>query len=195
MFSNEGGFLTTSVDTVVNWARSNSLMPMPLGLSCCAIAMMGFAGPKYDAARFGSEAMRFSPRQADLMIVAGWCTYKMAHAIRRIWDQMADPKWCIAMGVCASAGGPHRVYGVVQGVDNFLPVDVYVPGCPPRPEAVLHALMDIQEKIRREQSIADDLRDRGEPAHFAHEDAHRLVQVREGVVQPTAEDRRLVGAH
>ncbi len=150
------GYLTTRVDAVVNWARSNSLMPMPMGLSCCAIEMMAFAGPKYDVARFGSEAMRFSPRQADLMIVAGWVTYKMSHAIRRVWDQMADPKWCIAMGVCASAGGPHRCYGVVQGCDNFLPVDVYVAGCPPRPEAVLHALMDIQEKIRNQYSVADD---------------------------------------
>jgi NADH-quinone oxidoreductase subunit B len=100
--------------------------------------------------------MRFSPRQADLMIVAGWCSYKMSHAIRRVWDQMADPKWCIAMGACASTGGMHRCYGVVQGVDNFLPVDVYISGCPPRPEAVLHALLDIQEKIRNEYSVVQD---------------------------------------
>jgi len=152
----KGGYLTTTVDAVVNWARSNSLMPMPMGLACCAIEMMAFAGPKYDVARFGSEAMRFSPRQADLMIVAGWCSYKMAHAIRRVWDQMADPKWCIAMGACASSGGMHRCYGVVQGIDNFLPVDVYIPGCPPRPEAVIHALMDIQEKIRNDYSILQD---------------------------------------
>lgn len=131
-------------------------MPMPMGLACCAIEMMGFAGPKYDAARFGSEAMRFSPRQADLMIVAGWCSYKMSHAIRRVWDQMGDPKWCVAMGACASTGGMHRCYGVVQGVDNFLPVDVYISGCPPRPESVLHALMDIQEKIRNEYSVVQD---------------------------------------
>ena len=150
------GFLTTRIDAVVNWARSNSLMPMPMGLSCCAIEMMAFADPKYDVARFGAEAMRFSPRQADLMIVAGWVSYKMAHTIRRIWDQMPDPKWCIAMGACASSGGMHRCYGVVQGCDNFLPVDVYIPGCPPRPESVLHALMDIQEKIRNTYSVADD---------------------------------------
>ena len=153
------GFLTTTVDAVANWARSNSLMPMPLGLSCCAIEMMAFAGPKADVARFGSEAMRFSPRQADLMIVAGWVTYKMAHAIRRIWDQMPDPKWCIAMGACASTGGMHRCYGIVQGVDNFLPVDVYIAGCPPRPEAVLHGLMDIQEKIRNKQGLSTDIRE------------------------------------
>ena len=151
------GFLTTRVDAVVNWARSNSLMPMPMGLACCAIEMMAFAAPKYDVARFGSEAMRFSPRQADLMIVAGWVSYKMAHAIRRVWDQMADPKWCIAMGACASTGGMHRCYGVVQGCDNFLPVDVYIPGCPPRPEAVIHALMDIQEKVRNQHSISTDM--------------------------------------
>lgn len=149
-------FFTTRVDAVVNWARSNSLMPMPMGLACCAIEMMAFAGPKYDSARFGSEAMRFSPRQADLMIVAGWVSYKMSHAIRRVWDQMADPKWCIAMGACASTGGMHRCYGVVQGCDNFLPVDVYIPGCPPRPEAVLHALMDIQEKVRNEYTVLQD---------------------------------------
>jgi NADH-quinone oxidoreductase subunit B len=154
--SNGQGFFTTRVDAILNWARSNSLMPMPMGLACCAIEMMGFAGPKYDSARFGSEAMRFSPRQADLMIVAGWCSYKMSHAIRRVWDQMGDPKWCIAMGACASTGGMHRCYGVVQGVDNFLPVDVYISGCPPRPESVLHALMDIQEKIRNEYSVVQD---------------------------------------
>jgi NADH-quinone oxidoreductase subunit B len=159
MFSEEGGFLTTTVDSVVNWARSNSLMPMPMGLACCAIEMMAFAAPKYDAARFGSEAMRFSPRQADLMIVAGWCSHKMAHTVRRIWDQMAGPKWCIAQGACASTGGMHRCYGVVQGVDNFIPVDVYVPGCPPRPEAIIHALMDVQEKIRNEHSVTMDERE------------------------------------
>ena len=153
---NGQGFFTTQVDALLNWARSNSLMPMPMGLACCAIEMMGFAGPKYDSARFGSEAMRFSPRQADLMIVAGWVSYKMSHAIRRVWDQMGDPKWCVAMGACASTGGMHRCYGVVQGCDNFLPVDVYISGCPPRPESVLHALMDIQEKIRNEYSVVQD---------------------------------------
>ncbi|PSR00052.1 MAG: NADH-quinone oxidoreductase subunit B [Bacteroidetes bacterium QS_9_68_14] len=147
------GYFTTTVNAVTNWARSNSMMPMPMGLACCAIEMMGFAGPRYDSARFGSEAMRFSPRQADLMIVAGWVSYKMSHAIRRVWDQMADPKWCMAMGACASTGGMHRCYGVVQGCDNFLPVDVYIPGCPPRPESVIHGLMDVQEKIRNEYDL------------------------------------------
>ena len=150
------GFALTSVDALTNWARSNCLWPMPMGLACCAIEMMAFAGPKYDVSRFGSEVFRFSPRQADLMIVAGWCSYKMAHSIRRIWDQMPDPKWCLAMGACASTGGMHRVYGVIQGCDNFLPVDAYIPGCPPRPDVVIHALMVIQEKIRTEYSIVDD---------------------------------------
>ena len=129
------GYLLTSVDFITNWARANSMWPMPMGLACCAIEMMAMAGPQYDVSRFGSEVFRFSPRQADLMIVAGWTTYKMSHAIKRIWDQMPAPKWCIAMGACASPGGMHRVYGVVQGVDNFLPVDVYIPGCPPRPSS------------------------------------------------------------
>lgn len=176
------GFLTTRVDAVVNWARSNSLMPMPMGLACCAIEMMAFAAPKYDVARFGSEAMRFSPRQADLMIVAGWVSYKMAHAVRRVWDQMADPKWCIAMGACASTGGMHRCYGVVQGCDNFLPVDIYIPGCPPRPEAVIHALMDIQENVRNRHSISTDMH-RGKGAEEA-------VAVRPRVLTPSG-DRQI----
>jgi len=150
------GYLLSSVDFLTNWARSNSVWPMPMGLACCAIEMMAMAGPQYDVSRFGSEVFRFSPRQADLMIVAGWTTYKMSHSIKRIWDQMPDPKWCIAMGACASTGGMHRVYGVVQGVDNFLPVDVYIPGCPPRPETVIHALNSIQEKIRTEHSVLQD---------------------------------------
>jgi len=152
----EQGFITTKLDALVNWSRSNAVWPMPMGLACCAIEMMAFAGPKYDVARFGSEAMRFSPRQSDVMIVAGWCTYKMSHAIRRVWDQMPDPKWCIAMGACASTGGMHRCYGVVQGIDNFLPVDVYVSGCPPRPETLINALMQIQNKIRDEHTLALD---------------------------------------
>lgn len=150
------GYLTTKMDSLVNWARSNAAWPMPMGLACCAIEMMAFAGPRYDVARFGSEVMRFSPRQSDVMIVAGWSTYKMSHAIRRIWDQMPDPKWCIAMGACASTGGMHRCYGVVQGVDNYLPVDAYISGCPPRPDSVIHALMKIQDKIKTEHSVMLD---------------------------------------
>jgi NADH-quinone oxidoreductase subunit B len=152
------GFLVAKLDDLVEWARSNSLWPQPMGLACCAIEMMAAAGPKYDIARFGSERFSFSPRQADVMIVAGWCTYKMAYAIKRIWDQMAEPKWCIAMGACASTGGMHRVYGVVQGVDQFLPVDIYVPGCPPRPEVLLHALIELQNKIRRQHALSQEHR-------------------------------------
>jgi len=122
---------------------------MPMGISCCAIEMMAFAGPRYDVARFGSEAVRNPHRQSDLMIVAGTVTYKMAHVVRRIYDQMPDPKWVIAMGACTSTGGMYRSYSVVQGIDLFVPVDVYVAGCPPRPDNLLKGLMDIQEKITR----------------------------------------------
>jgi NADH-quinone oxidoreductase subunit B len=141
------GFLLTSVEAIAKWAQKSALWPMPLGISCCAIEMMAFAGPRTDAARFGSEVFRFSPRQADLLIVAGTVTYKMAWVVRKIYDQMPDPKWVIAMGVCTSTGGMFRSYPVVQGIDQFLPVDVYIGGCPPRPEALLKGLMTIQEKI------------------------------------------------
>ncbi len=141
------GFLTTTIDEIVSWARKNSLWPMPMGISCCAIEMMHAGGPKYDIARFGSEVMRFTPRQDDVMIVAGTVTYKMAHVVRKIYDQMADPKWVIAMGACTSSGGMYRSYNVVQGIDQFLPVDIYLAGCPPRPDNLLNALIKLQEKI------------------------------------------------
>ena len=147
-----GGFVTTTVDAVIKWAQKNALWPMPLGISCCAIEMMAFAGPRFDASRFGSEVFRFSPRQCDLLIVAGTVTYKMSWVVRKIWDQMPDPKWCISMGVCASTGGMFRSYSVVQGIDQFLPVDAYVSGCPPRPEALLKALMTIQQKVENQYS-------------------------------------------
>jgi NADH-quinone oxidoreductase subunit B len=143
------GFFTTTVDAVVAWARKSSVWPMPMGISCCAIEMIAVADPKYDISRFGSEVMRFSPRQSDLMIVAGTVTYKMAHVVRRIYDQMPDPKWVIAMGACTSTGGMYRSYNVVQGIDQFLPVDIYTAGCPPRPENLLNALMAIQAKIAK----------------------------------------------
>ena len=142
------GILTTTVEAVVKWAQSNSVFPMPLGISCCGIEMMAFAFPRFDAARFGSEVMRMTPRQSDLLIVAGTVTYKMAWVVRKIYDQMPDPKWVLSMGVCASTGGMFRSYSVVQGIDQFLPVDVYVSGCPPRPEALIKGLMTIQDKIR-----------------------------------------------
>ena len=149
-------WMTTRVDYIVNWARRNSIWPMPFGTACCAIEMMAAAASKYDIARFGMERMSFSPRQADLMIVAGRVSYKIAPVLRRIWDQMPQPKWCISMGACASSGGMFDNYTIVQGCDQIIPVDVYVPGCPPRPEGLIYALMMVQEKIKGE-SLANEL--------------------------------------
>jgi len=143
-------FLTTRLDFVVNWARRNSLWPMPFGTACCAIEMMASAASNYDLARFGMERMSFSPRQADVLICAGRVPYKLAPVLRRIWDQMMQPQWCISMGACASSGGVFDVYSMVQGIDTIVPVDVYIPGCPPRPEGLIYGLMMVQEKIRGE---------------------------------------------
>jgi NADH-quinone oxidoreductase subunit B len=140
-------FITTKFKDFVAWARKNSIWPYPFGTACCGIEYMAVVGPKYDIARFGAEAVRFSPRQADLMIVAGTITEKMAPVIKKVYDQMAEPKWVMAMGACASSGGFYRAYHVLQGVDRIMPVDVYVAGCPPTPEAVLAGLMMLQEKI------------------------------------------------
>ena len=149
------GVVTTRMDAVVNWGRKNSLWPMPLGLSCCGIEMMALVGPRFDIARFGAEKLSFSPRQSDLLLVAGTLTWKMAQAARQIYDQMPEPKWVIAMGVCSSSGGMYHNYAVVQGIDSILPVDIYVPGCPPRPDAVLDAILKLQKKIEKEPVFAN----------------------------------------
>ena len=148
------GVLLTSVEKLVNWTRKASLFPATFGLACCAIEMMAAGAPHYDLGRWGMEVFRASPRQADLMIVSGRVSQKMAPALRRIYDQMADPKWVISMGVCASAGGMFTNYAVVQGVDTIVPVDVYVPGCPPTAEALIHGILQLQKKIRRTNTIA-----------------------------------------
>ena len=140
--------LTTTLGKVVGWGRANSVWPAQFGLACCAIEMMHAAGPGFDLARFGSEAFRASPRQADLMIVAGRVSQKMAPVLRQIYDQMADPKWVISMGVCASSGGMFNNYAIVQGVDHIVPVDIYLPGCPPRPEMLLDAIVKLHDKIQ-----------------------------------------------
>jgi NADH-quinone oxidoreductase subunit B len=144
-------YITTKVDEVVTWARRNSLWPYPFGTACCGIELMSVMGPKYDLSRFGSEVVRFSPRQADLLLVAGTITEKMAPVLKRIYDQMSEPKWVLSMGACASSGGFYRAYHVVQGIDSVVPVDVYVPGCPPTPEAVIDGLMQLQEKIKTDR--------------------------------------------
>ena len=152
----DGGMTVTGpLDQLMAWARKNSLWPMPLGLSCCAIEMMSTIGPRFDLSRFGMEVARFSPRQSDVMIVAGTLTWKMASVARRIYDQMPNPKYVISMGVCASSGGLYRNYAVVQGVDRLIPVDVYTMGCPPRPDTLINALLTLQKKIDAGTTWAD----------------------------------------
>lgn len=149
----ESDVIATRLDAVLNWCRKNSLWPMPMGLACCAIELMGTGASRFDIARFGAEVMRFSPRQSDVMIVSGTVTYKMATAVRRIYDQMCEPKWVIAMGACASSGGMYRSYSVLQGVDKIIPVDVYISGCPTRPEALLDALIRLQSVVQKEPAL------------------------------------------
>ncbi len=143
----EPGFLITTMEKGVNWARTNSMWPASFGLACCAIEMMGTGAAHNDLARFGMEVFRASPRQADLMIVAGRVSQKMAPVLRQVYDQMAEPKWVISMGACASSGGMFNNYALVQGVDQVVPVDMYVPGCPPGPQSLMHGILSLQEKI------------------------------------------------
>ncbi len=145
-----GGFLTTQVNRIINWSRKNALWPMPFGTACCAIEMMATLSGRYDLSRFGAEVVRFSPRQSDLLIVSGRICLKMMPVLSKIYRQMPEPKWVISMGACASCGGVFDTYTMIQGVDQFMPVDVYVPGCPPRPESLLDALFEIQKIIEGE---------------------------------------------
>jgi NADH-quinone oxidoreductase subunit B len=144
------GVVTTTLETAINWGRTNAMWPMLFGLACCAMEMISTVMPNNDLSRFGMELMRASPRQSDLMIVAGRVSRKMAPVLRRLYDQMPDPKWVIAMGDCASCGGIFNNYAIVQGVDEVVPVDVYVAGCPPRPEALLHGILTLHEKVKKE---------------------------------------------
>ena len=150
----QNDYTTTTLEAAVNWARGNSMWPMPFGTACCGIEFMATFMAKYDASRFGSEVLKFSPRQSDLLIVAGRVSLKMMPVLQRIWEQMPEPKWCISMGACASSGGVFDTYCVVQGIDRFIPVDMYVPGCPPRPEQLIQAIIDLQDKIQREGTIS-----------------------------------------
>lgn len=145
--------LWTKLDAAASWARKNSLWPMPFATACCGIELMAASASRHDLSRFGSEVMRFSPRQCDLMIVAGRVVMKMLPVLQRIWQQMSEPKWCISMGACACSGGVFDTYAVVQGIDRFIPVDMYIPGCPPRPEQLIKALIDLQDKIQKTGTV------------------------------------------
>jgi NADH-quinone oxidoreductase subunit B len=157
--SGDEPWITTRLDLLVNWSRARSLWPMPFGTACCAIEYMASAASKFDLARFGMERQSFSPRQADVLICAGRVPFKLAPVLRRIYQQMPQPKWVISMGACASTGGMFDNYAVVQGIDSIIPVDVYVPGCPPRPEGLIYGIMLLQEKVMRERAADKGLRE------------------------------------
>lgn len=170
----------TSLDWAASWARSNSLWPMPFATACCGIELMATASSRHDLARFGAEAMRFSPRQCDLLIVAGRVVMKMLPVLQRIWMQMPEPKWCISMGACACTGGVFDTYAVVQGVDRFIPVDLYVPGCPPRPEQLLAGIIELQNKVKRTGTInGREFKHRTVPTGPPPFDADELIRIRE----------------
>ena len=169
----ERNFLTTSVDYVFNWARQSSLWPLTFGLACCAIEMIASSASRFDIARFGAEVFRPSPRQSDLMIVAGTVTLKMAPVLKRIYDQMCEPKWVIAFGTCASCGGFYDNYASLPGIDKVIPVDVYVPGCPPRPEQVLDGLMMLMKKVGDGNRVAE-IAEPGAAARIAAEEIARV---------------------
>jgi NADH-quinone oxidoreductase subunit B len=172
-----GNVLLTRLDEIVNWARRNSIFPLTFGLACCAIEMMSAAAARFDLARFGMEVFRASPRQADLMIVAGRVSKKMAPVLRQIYDQMPSPKWVVAMGACASCGGIFNNYAIVQGVDQIVPVDVYVPGCPPSPDALIYALIKLQQKIRTQRlGMLLELTPRTEPPALETSDGTRAIE-------------------
>ena len=146
-------FMTTTLDKAINWCRQYSLWPLPFGTACCGIEMMSALASRYDMARFGAEAIRFSPRQADLLLVAGTITLKMAPVLKKIYDQMSEPKWVVSMGACASSGGIFDTYSTLEGIDQIVPVSVYIPGCPPRPEGVLQALLELQKKVKQDSVL------------------------------------------
>lgn len=172
------GVFLTSVEAVANWAVTNSQWPVTMGLACCAIEMMSFGTPRFDAARFGMEVFRASPRQADVMIVSGRVSHKMAPVVRDIYDKMTDPKWVVSMGVCASSGGMFNNYAIVQGCDHIVPVDVYLPGCPPRPEMLINAVLELREHVKRNRRLTKGAREAAaraaEKAALAAPDIHAM---------------------
>lgn len=170
---NETGLVTTRMDEVIKWGRKNSLWPLPFGTACCAIEFMGVVSSHFDISRFGAELVRFSPRQSDLLLVAGTINYKLAPVLKRIFDQMAEPKYVISMGACASSGGFYDNYATVQGIDQIIPVDVFIPGCPPRPEAILSAILKLQERIDDEPVPKRGMGARREAADSFTEDPPR----------------------